>query len=170
MRSTATRSSATIHGLTVLSLFVVASALAADDAIEVRLGPDVGGIDKVFRRCFGQLREAGHDPERMPASEMGACMRPEIEAMAEFAYEVATAYPVSSLTRVALETCTLEQANALEAPKAKKKKARKNESPEDRLSWRWLTDCLKEVRWLEHDEQMMRRDRARRAAKASKKE
>jgi hypothetical protein len=153
----------TIHLCTTLLLFVPRPSLAADEALEVRLGSDAIGIEQVFRRCFGQLRSDGHDPKRMPASEVAACMRPEIEAMAAFAYEVATAYPVSSLTRVALEICTLEQANALEAPR----------SPDptgaaDKLSWRWLTDCVKEVRWLDHDEQEERLERVRTAAEKLK--
>jgi hypothetical protein len=141
-------------------LFAARPSLATDDAVEVRLGPEAVGIEQVFRRCFTALRAAGHDPERMPASEVGACMRPEIEAMAEFAYEVATAYPVSSLTRVALETCTLEQSNALAAPPRPG-----TEQAADKLSWRWLTDCVREVRWLDHDEQKKRLERVRSAAK-----
>lgn len=86
-------------------------------------------------------------------------MRHEVEAMAEFAYEVASAYPVSSLTRLALDTCTLEQSNAL----ARQMRSDARGNPE-RLTWRWLTDCLKEVRWLEHDEQTQRLERARRTA------
>jgi hypothetical protein len=150
------RASTAIHLLPLLLLFLAGPARADDETIEVRIGQDVAGIDQVFRRCFAQLREAGHDPERMPASEIGVCMRPEIEAMAEFAYAVSTAYSVSSLTRLALETCTLEQANAL-APRRQQEAERQRE----KLSWRWLTDCLKEVRWLEHDQQAERLRRAR---------
>lgn len=145
-------------GWLMAGLLIAASAATADDGIEVRLDPEISGIDRVYRRCFAALREAGEDPDRMPASEMAACMRPELEAMAEFAYEVSTAYAVSSLTRIALETCTLEQANALDA-------APRPGAGAEVLSWRWLTDCVKEVRWLEHDEQTQRLRRARRAAK-----
>ena len=129
---------------------------ADDDSVAVRLSQDTRGIEQVSRRCFAKLREEGHDAARIPAGEMGNCMRPEIEALAEFAYEVATAYPVSSLTRIALETCTLEQANALVVASKKG-----GEGDREKLSWRWLSDCLKEVRWLDHDEQTNRLDRAR---------
>ena len=134
-------------------------APAEDSAVEVTLDQGADGIQQIFQRCFVTLREAGHDADRMSEREIAACMQPEIEAMAEFAYEISTAYAVSSLTRVALETCTLEQGNALAEPrgKAAERDARK-------LTWRWLSDCVKEVRWLKHDEQSARLERARRAA------
>jgi hypothetical protein len=147
--------------LFILFVFLVSthSAGAADELVEVRLSQDPTGIGEVARRCFLKLREAGNDPARMPASEVGDCMRPEIEAMAEFAYEVSTTYSVSQLTRVALETCTIERTNAVIAKRQKSIAGRSED-----LSWRWLADCLKEVRWLEHDEQANRLRQARREA------
>jgi len=123
------RASTAIQFFALLLLLLASPAHADDETVEVRVGQDVAGIDQVFRRCFAQLREAGHNPERMPANEVRTCMRPEIEAMAEFAYEVSTAYSVSSLTRIALETCTLEQSNTLAAQRQQEPNASRRSSP-----------------------------------------
>ena len=163
-----------VHGLTrqiaaapiaLAMLLFCPPGYSSDEGVDISLSPTIPGIEQISRRCFTKLREAGHDRGRVPAGEMDACMAPEIEAMAEFAYEVSTAYPVSSLTRIALETCTLEQANA-RASQVNGVAA----SDSKKLSWRWLTDCLKAVRWLDHDEQMERLNRARRSAGATGKQ